>query len=101
MNPRFRKIEVAGRTSRYRVAWKYENGESYSSGVEVTTVSNGAFSELILHKPYGEAVKLTITDLRIIAELLRQGIIAGKEVGLQPVGQERPSNEHSELRGRD
>lgn len=83
MNPKFRKIEAIGRTSRYLVAWKYENGESYSSGVEVTTNSDGALSELVLHKPYGEAVKLTKADLRIIAELLKQGIVAKEEVGLQ------------------
>ncbi|MFH1773450.1 MAG: hypothetical protein ABH874_00620 [Methanobacteriota archaeon] len=101
MNPKFRKIEAVGRTSRYLAAWKYANGESYASGVEITTGSDGSFSELVLKDAFSTPVRLTKTDLRIVAELLRQGIIAKEEVGLQPVGQERPSNEHSELRGRD
>ncbi len=85
MNPKFRKIEAVGRTSRYLVAWKYDSGESYASGVEVTTGSNGALSELVLKDAFSTPVRLTKTDLRLVAELLRQGIIAKEEVGLQPL----------------
>lgn len=79
---KFRRVSTA---SRYLLTYRYEEGERYSYPVEIVSNPDGGFSELIIKDAFSAPLKLTRHDLSVIAELLRQGLISGKEVGLRPL----------------
>lgn len=87
MNASFTKLSEVSTSRRYLLTYQYGEGEHYRCTVEVVTVSGGGFSELVLRDAFSQPTRLTRHDLRVVAELLRRGIVAAKDVGLVPLGE--------------